>query len=221
MFIDINEMRFETRDILQCVLFTKNTSLFCSLLQSINLSVFVITNNVNILYYLPILWSISAFVLSLNFVRNYKFLQKHLFVFKRCCQCICYRKVKTNTNTITNPSQHTKRPHTNAKAPNGAHKQHKPIQIMVHNEDDKYHAFDELQLHKIPHLTLDISNINKHSQSLDLYETNDQPPPLLRAQSDPLAALGQTPTADTKETKDATTALLTDMDTMRIHDEIP
>ena len=48
--------------------------------------------NVNIIYYLPILWAISSFIFLQNFVRSRIFLQQHLnHIF--CCQ---KRTIKTN-----------------------------------------------------------------------------------------------------------------------------
>eukprot|EP01084_Bolivina_argentea_P007840 14716_1 len=63
-------MKADAQDMLRSSIFSKYVSLICCVLQSVNLSLFLIMYNVNIIYYLPILWAISCFILALNFVRN-------------------------------------------------------------------------------------------------------------------------------------------------------
>eukprot|EP01083_Nonionella_stella_P189503 700905_1 len=85
-------------EMLSGVIFTKNTSLICCALQSINLCVFVMTYNVNTLYYLSLLWSISAFILGSNFVRNRKWMARKVSK----CTRLCTRRPKdVKTNVIS------------------------------------------------------------------------------------------------------------------------
>ncbi len=63
------------QDILNSVIFMKNTSLICCILQSVYLSLFLFFYNVTIIYYLLILWAISSFISTINFVRNRRYFQ--------------------------------------------------------------------------------------------------------------------------------------------------
>eukprot|EP01084_Bolivina_argentea_P017619 32876_1 len=58
------------KDMLESVYFMKRTSLLCCLLQTLSLSIFVISYDVDSVYYLPIFWSLSCAGFALNFVRN-------------------------------------------------------------------------------------------------------------------------------------------------------
>eukprot|EP01084_Bolivina_argentea_P319804 554733_1 len=78
MNLAMTDVMRSNEQILKSVKFTKNTSLICCILHSINLSLFACTYNTNVIYYLPIIWSISALMLTLNFVRNRRFLRAKL-----------------------------------------------------------------------------------------------------------------------------------------------
>eukprot|EP01084_Bolivina_argentea_P110461 197235_1 len=82
VFIAMDNKHIEQSNILQSVYFIRRTSLICTILNSLSLTVFVITYNIESVYYLPILWSISCAVNAFNFVRNRNFITNKL---QRCC----------------------------------------------------------------------------------------------------------------------------------------
>eukprot|EP01084_Bolivina_argentea_P275355 469575_1 len=88
-------MDHDQKEILQSVYFMKRISIICSIVHSIYLSIFLIAYNPIITHYLPILWSISTFLFSLNFIRNRKVIIKALH------SCTGNR-FKNNINTSDN-----------------------------------------------------------------------------------------------------------------------
>eukprot|EP01083_Nonionella_stella_P065326 171057_1 len=66
--------------------FKKRILFTCCILFAISLSPLLVTYNVDIIYYLPIVWSVTACVFSLTFARNYQFLSQ------RCGSCKCTQR---------------------------------------------------------------------------------------------------------------------------------
>eukprot|EP01084_Bolivina_argentea_P209118 356286_1 len=81
------------RDISTHISRTKNIAVMCSVLQSIHLFVFLIIYNINVIYYLPILWCICTFLFMLQFPNNRSFLQSHcrIFILCKCCTTECFK----------------------------------------------------------------------------------------------------------------------------------
>eukprot|EP01083_Nonionella_stella_P113089 333240_1 len=69
--------------ILHSIYAIRALSVTCIILQSLYLALFTILYTVNTIYYLPILWSISACIYSLNFVRNRRYLGFKRFQIKQ------------------------------------------------------------------------------------------------------------------------------------------
>eukprot|EP01084_Bolivina_argentea_P131355 231868_1 len=65
-----HSLNTSNKDILNSVYFMKRASLICTIIQSIYLCIFIIVYNINVIFYLPILWSISSAIFTLNFIRN-------------------------------------------------------------------------------------------------------------------------------------------------------
>lgn len=66
----LNDETHSTSAMIKRVYYMRRISFICYTLQSIYFISFMFTQNVNIIYYLPLLWSINCCVYSLNFVRN-------------------------------------------------------------------------------------------------------------------------------------------------------
>eukprot|EP01084_Bolivina_argentea_P017017 31778_1 len=99
--LDLGDDTNTNQEIIQNVKLTKIISLITCVLQCINLSLFLITYNINITYFLPILWSISSFTLALNFARTRKFLTAYKY--------ICFLKNKRQ-NSVRNVIVHSYKP---------------------------------------------------------------------------------------------------------------
>ena len=79
--------------ILKSVSFVRKASIAAYILQTTYLSAFVMSYTVNTIYYLPILWSISCSVMTMNFIRNRRYLndKKHsLMQYITHCSCCVY-----------------------------------------------------------------------------------------------------------------------------------
>eukprot|EP01083_Nonionella_stella_P189100 698588_1 len=106
-FISVEEVQNDVisgqknQQILHSVIFMKWTSMLCCVLQSISLSLFVILYNPTIIYFLPILWSISCSIFALNFARNRMFIRRKMFRIRQGCKykCLCckYKQKRRNT----------------------------------------------------------------------------------------------------------------------------
>eukprot|EP01084_Bolivina_argentea_P268539 456143_1 len=77
--------------ILRSVYLLRKYTLICCIIQSISLGLFVVTYNVQIIHYLPILWCLSCITFIFNFVRNRRFINKYMSKI-----CLIY----TNKNNI-------------------------------------------------------------------------------------------------------------------------
>eukprot|EP01084_Bolivina_argentea_P031305 57932_1 len=77
-------------DIIPQLYFMRNMAIISNIFQSLYITVFLIAYNTNIIYYLPILWSIQCHFSGLNFVRNRQFFSS---LTQKCC-CCCQYKIK-------------------------------------------------------------------------------------------------------------------------------
>ena len=157
-----------TQDIIRHVRFTKNTSLVSCILQSIYLSAFLITYNVNILYYFPILWSLSAFVLALNFVRNLKYIQEQMFIYKRYLQCICCTRVSARSPRKIQAKAEKANPLSKVLSPKNKKKQKKrPADNDYHLKPNATPVSDNLSSTKSSHSS---NHSQKYSENLASFE---------------------------------------------------
>ena len=87
----------------------RRASLICCIFQSLSLSLFVITYNIQIACYLPIFWGVSNGVFASNFIRNRQYIaSKHKNKIKWCNFCdICnlcqLSKIAESINNMTSP----------------------------------------------------------------------------------------------------------------------
>ncbi len=77
----------------------RKTSLLCTILNSLSLSLFEITYNIQSVYCLSIIWSISCGVFACNFIRNRNFITK-------CCTSIKIKKTD-----VIHPQTHNQNKH--------------------------------------------------------------------------------------------------------------
>lgn len=88
-------------DILQSVYFMRRASMICCVIQSLSLSLFVITYNIQIAFYLPIFWSLSNLVFASNFIRNRQYISsknKAIIKCDRITQCPIFKITETINN---------------------------------------------------------------------------------------------------------------------------
>eukprot|EP01084_Bolivina_argentea_P096144 172851_1 len=147
-------MEIDTKDtsnsrneqILSSVIFMKRTSIICCILQSISLSIFVIAYNPTVIYYLPILWSISCSIFALNFIRN------RIIVKEKILSFIQIIKYKYFTKPVKSMRMHSK-----AKLPNLSDKKSKSksksncnniLSEMILNENNETSKSDNIMITK-------------------------------------------------------------------------
>mmetsp|Transcript_56027 Transcript_56027/g.93368 ORF Transcript_56027/g.93368 Transcript_56027/m.93368 type:complete len:926 (-) Transcript_56027:42-2819(-) len=101
-------------EMLRSIYFMRRTSLLWSLVSTLQLSLFVAIYNVQIVYFLPLLWCISCLCFTLNFVRNRSKLYRQTYKLyqacKRCCLCCVQHRhlaapkpITTNISPLTRP----------------------------------------------------------------------------------------------------------------------
>ena len=95
-------------DILQSIYVMRRASLICYILQSLSLSLFVITYNIEVVFYLPILWSVSNVIFAGNFIRNRLFISSKIKLVQCSCAWLKYIKsvrVKVNIKPTSTSNQ--------------------------------------------------------------------------------------------------------------------
>ena len=148
VFIDLGDVVSAGRlsrneDVLLSVVFMRNVSLISFLFQTASLSL-AVTVSADILWVLPILWSVSSSILSLNFVRNRRYLQRRLIAVRQ--RCGCYAKGHTvKVNKIKMQSIDDVVPQY---APN-SNSNRNPAESEDNNHG-KYHQFDHEKIAEKP-----------------------------------------------------------------------
>ena len=103
-------------DILKSVYFMRRASMICCIFQSLSLSIFVISYNIETVYYLPIFWSISNVVFACNFIRNRNYFQKRSKSVCRksqfCAICIIHKFNEQKMDKNNKPSSKLMVDHT-------------------------------------------------------------------------------------------------------------
>eukprot|EP01084_Bolivina_argentea_P275795 470440_1 len=105
-------------DMLKSVYFMRNTSIVWCLISFICQIGFVVTANIQIIYFYPIFWCIGCIIFSLNFVRNRSKIYETSFkiyqIFKHCKYCgICIKNRNNNYVSQINQSKTLKTPSNN------------------------------------------------------------------------------------------------------------
>eukprot|EP01083_Nonionella_stella_P043879 118398_1 len=101
-------------DMLQSVYSIRRSSLVWCCVSSLCHSIFVMTSNVQIMYFFPLLWAVSSFAFTLNFARNRSKVKQTLFALRllayrmNCARCrsrnaVAIKKQILNTKAIANP----------------------------------------------------------------------------------------------------------------------
>merc|ERR1719229_648851 len=75
--------------ILYSVRFTRNASIISNLLQTLSLSLFLLSYTIEMIYYLPILWSISCSIMTMTFIQNRHFMRSNCL---RLPICKCFNQ---------------------------------------------------------------------------------------------------------------------------------
>eukprot|EP01084_Bolivina_argentea_P138408 243669_1 len=126
------------QQILYSVYFMRKTSFFCTVIQSLYLSIFCIFYSINIVYYIPILWSISALVFTLNFVRNREFLTASMYKYNQlCCCCIFLHQTATRPRTRGSKSKSTRKTSNDTKLVTHDPKPEKPTKTAETRATDE------------------------------------------------------------------------------------
>lgn len=94
---DFKLNQFQT-DLIHCVKIMRKLSMISSVLSTINIIAFTVIYNMKIVYYFPIIWSLSILSFVFNFVRNRQYLNEKCCFYSSFC-----RKIPSITRLISSP----------------------------------------------------------------------------------------------------------------------
>ena len=90
-------------DMLNSIYFMRRTSMIWCFISSLTHSLFVVTYNIQITYFYPLLWAISSISFTCNFVRNRsKIYQKFFKIYQAFKHCT-FKKICCPSSSITSP----------------------------------------------------------------------------------------------------------------------
>eukprot|EP01084_Bolivina_argentea_P179635 310398_1 len=115
-------------DMIASVRLMRNISIFSCLISTICIAMFCVIKDINILYYLPSLWSISCIGYTMNFVRNRQILYETIFKSYTCIRHCQINKIKFSMNFKRNS-------HSLSSTKRKIHR--KNIDIIIHSIEEK------------------------------------------------------------------------------------
>ena len=142
----------QRESILKSVSFVRSASIVAYILQTTYLSAFVMSYTVNTIYYLPILWSISCSVMTMNFIRNRRYVNAkkesliHSMSQHSCCHLLSRESGPLLEREIVSITKQRSKSSKSAKSPINTESQT--------GTKSSNHESDTMRSHSIPPLIM-------------------------------------------------------------------
>eukprot|EP01084_Bolivina_argentea_P302675 522483_1 len=139
--IFLTSIKNQHNDIVSAIYFMKKISILSNIISTIYLCIFLYAKNVNLMYYICILWALSCFIFSLNFVRNRKYILYKCYRISQyiLCKYILCKSCK-NKNSIPICKNKNKNKNKNSIQKTNSFKNKVSIKLETHPTEEDFKA---------------------------------------------------------------------------------